>query len=326
MLQPKQPPFAAPSAAKYERHQIRLLGTISGGAILLYLLMQNILVGLLMLAGCYNAYQTQPLLQAGTDILLVLLCLLLPFLCANKLMTRISDAMDPLPLDAPKRKGDLLLAIPAGVGFCIVADIVSSYLVDAISSFGLELSSPNLPMPQGILGVTVSFFRVVVVAAMAEELCFRGVVMGNLRRYGDWFAIAMASLVFALMHCNLVQAPFALIVGFALGYLSIRTGTLWTGILIHAANNTISLVASYLMEALDEKLVALLYAAVTDTLLLVGAVCLFLLLRRKTKPLRRSDRWNSFSAKTGAFLLNPTMLIALALMIWFTGEFVKKAG
>ena len=66
--------------------------------------------------------------------------------------------------------------------------------------------------------------------------------MGNLRKYGDKFALLASALVFAVMHGNLVQAPFALIAGFGLGYLSIKTGTIWTGIAIHAANNLISVI------------------------------------------------------------------------------------
>ncbi|MBR6313366.1 MAG: CPBP family intramembrane metalloprotease [Clostridia bacterium] len=324
-MEPYQPPFDV-FAAKREKREIRLLGTLSGGAILLYILLQNVLVTGLALLGLYQAYTTQPLMQAGVDILLVIVCLLLPFLAAGKGMARVTGIRDPLMLGAPQSGGSLLLAIPAGVGFCVLANTVSGYLIAFLESFGLELSSPDLPLPDGPLGILVSFFRVVVVAAMVEELCFRGVVMGHLRRYGDGFAIVMASLVFAMMHCNLIQAPFALIVGFALGYLSIRTGTLWTGIVIHAVNNTVSLVFTYLMERMDENVVGLLYSVVTYALLFVGAICFLVLLLRRPRRAAAVRTENTFGAKTLAFFLNPTMLPALALIVWFTAKFVDTAG
>lgn len=327
-MEPYAPAFDPSADVKREKHQIRLLGTLSGGAILLYVLLQNLLVGLMMVLGLYETYRSEPLFQAGADLLLVLVCLLLPFLLLGKPMARISGTQNPLPLDGPRSKLDFALAIPVGVGFCLVANTVSSYIITFISGFGLELSSPELPLPQGVLGVTASFFRVVVVAAMVEELCFRGVVMGNLRRYGDFFAVSMASLVFALMHCNLIQAPFALIVGFALGYLSIYTGTLWTGILIHAVNNTVSLAFSYLLEEIEQNAAALLYTALTDLLLAAGAICfLVLLLRRRKRPQPPSVRTAcTFGQKLGAFLLNPAMPVALAMIVWFTLQFVQKAG
>ena len=324
-MEPYMPPFDA-VAARREKREIRLLGTMSGGAILLYILLQNVLVTGLMLLGLYDAYTTQPLMQAGVDILLVLGCLLLPFLLMGKGMARVSGVRDPLMLDKAQSRGDFLLAIPAGVGFCVLANAVSGYLITFLESLGLELSSPDLPLPDGPFGVTVAFFRVVVVAAMVEELSFRGVVMGHLRRYGDGFAIAMASLVFAMMHCNLIQAPFALIVGFALGYLSIRTGTLWTGIAIHAINNTVSLVFTYLMEQMSEQAAGVLYTIVTDGMLLIGAICFLVLLRRRPRRAARVRTENGFGAKTLAFFLNPTMIPALALIVWFTAKFVDKAG
>ena len=325
-MEPYQPPLDMLVAAKREKREIRLLGALSGGAILLYILLQNVFVLGLALVGLYNDYTTQPLLQAGVDILLVILCLLVPFLLISKAMARVSGVRDPLALDAPQSGVNLALAIPVGVGFCVIANQVSGYLILFLESMELELSSPDLPMPEGPIGLVVSFFRVVVVAAMVEELCFRGVVMGHLRRYGDGFAVVMASLVFAMMHCNLIQAPFALIVGFALGFLSIRTGTIWTGILIHAVNNTVSLVFSYLMGSMDEKAVNLLYTAVTYLLLFVGAICLVFFLHRTRRIAPSVSTQNGFGAKTLAFFLNPTMIPALGLMVWFTAKFVDTAG
>ncbi len=325
-MEPAAPYGAGFPVQKSERKQIWLLGSLSGGAVLLYVFLQNLLVGGLGLIGLYEDYRSQPLMQAGVDILLVVLCLLVPFLLLSVPMGRVSGNRDVLALEAPGPKGEVVPAVFAGIGFCVLANLVTGYLTQFIMDFGVELSSPDLPMPSGVLGVTVSFFRVVVVAALTEEICFRGVVMGHLRRFGDFFAVAMASVVFAVMHCNLIQAPFALIVGFALGYLCIRTGSLWTGILVHALNNTISLVFSYLLERYDEAAVNFAYTVLIDALLAIGAICFcVLLLRRRQKPaLPRTTL--GFWRKTFWFFCNPPMIVALGLMVWFTMQFVGPAG
>lgn len=326
MMEPAAPYGAGFPVQKSERKQIWLLGSLSGGAVLLYVFLQNLLVGGLGLIGLYEDYRSLPLMQAGVDILLVLLCLLVPFLLLSVPMGRVSGNRDVLALEAPKPKGEVVPAVFAGIGFCVLANLVTGYLTQFIMDLGVELSSPELPMPSGVLGVTVSFFRVVVVAALTEEICFRGVVMGHLRRFGDFFAVAMASVVFAVMHCNLIQAPFALIVGFALGYLCIRTGSLWTGILVHALNNTISLVFSYLLERYDEAAVNLAYTVLIDALLAIGAICFCILLvcRRKKPALLRTTL--GFWRKTFWFFFNPPMIVALGLMVWFTMQFVGPAG
>ena len=85
---------------------------------------------------------------------------------------------------------------------------------------------------------------------------------------------------------------------------------------------------SYLLERIDEHAASLLYTAATDLLLAVGAVCfLVLLLRRRRRPAPPAARTAStFGQKVGAFLLNPTMPLAVALMLYYTAQFVKKAG
>jgi len=40
-----------------------------------------------------------------------------------------------------------------------------------------------------------------------------------------------------MAHGNLVQGPNTLILGFAIGFFVMRTGSLWTGIIIHFVNN-----------------------------------------------------------------------------------------
>ena len=321
-MDPAFPYDAGWAARKTEKKQIWLLGSLSGGAVLLYLLLQNVLVGFLALTGLYEDYRALPLMQAGTDILLVIASLLLPFLLLHLPMARISGNRDALQFDPPRPKADVVPAVFAGIGFCVLANLVTGYLTQFISGLGVELSSPDLPMPTGVLGVTVSFFRVVVVAALTEEICFRGVVMGHLRPFGDFFAVAMASAVFALMHCNLIQAPFALIVGFALGYLCIRTGSLWTGVAVHALNNAISLVFSYLLESFDERAVNLVYTALIYALLLIGAICVLVLLRRKQPRSVPQPSALGFGAKTFWFFFNPPMLAALGAMLYFTAQYV----
>jgi membrane protease YdiL (CAAX protease family) len=81
-----------------------------------------------------------------------------------------------------------------------------------------------------------------VIAPLAEEPLFRGLVLGGLAQRAPFAAAAVvSSLLFALTHGVGVLAPiFAL--GLGLAYLYRRTGTLWAPILAHALVNAISLV------------------------------------------------------------------------------------
>mgnify|MGYP002515606613 CR=1 FL=1 len=309
---------------KREKHELRLQSTFASCAVLTLVLVQNISVLILNMFGLYERYRTEPFFQAGADIIILLFSLLLPFMIFGKLIEKQSGLRDSLPFEKPKAKGLMPLAIVSGLGFCMIANIVTNVMTSFVEAFGVELSSPDIPMPQGVFGVIVSFFRVVVFAAFVEEIAFRGYIMQNLRKFGDGFAIAMAALVFGLMHCNLIQAPFALIVGFALGYLSIKTGTLWTAVIIHGLNNSISLIVTYLNGNVDETLLNNAASLMIYALILAAVPCFFIFVRKANAlPSFKTRTELSTGSKVACYLTTPTMLIAIVLMLYFTAQYVK---
>ena len=82
------------------------------------------------------------------------------------------------------------------------------------------------------------FLPVVVVAPVAEELFFRGLVLrGYARRYGFPKAVWGSAVLFAVFHLNPWQAVLALPLGLAFAWLVLRTGSLVPAILGHAMVN-----------------------------------------------------------------------------------------
>ena len=84
-------------------------------------------------------------------------------------------------------------------------------------------------------------------AAFGEELFFRGLILRAIDASGTrTFALFASSALFALVHVDLVQGTAVLFIGLFLGWSVIRTGSLWTGIVGHAANNA---AATLLLDA-----------------------------------------------------------------------------
>ncbi len=78
----------------------------------------------------------------------------------------------------------------------------------------------------------------VVVAPLAEETIFRGLILrGLLGRWKPWAAITTSAALFALMHFNPAQTPVALGLGLVLGWIYYRTRSLGLCMLGHALNN-----------------------------------------------------------------------------------------
>lgn len=95
-----------------------------------------------------------------------------------------------------------------------------------------------LPMPPG---GAVRFFRVCLLAPLAEEGVFRGAVQRRAQPLGRGQAILLQAALFALQHGSAAAMAYALVCGLGLGWLADRTGHLWPGVLLHSANNLLVL-------------------------------------------------------------------------------------
>lgn len=83
-------------------------------------------------------------------------------------------------------------------------------------------------------------------APVLEEILFRGVVFGNLKKvFGSFLAILFSSLIFGVMHGNMVQFLYAALLGIAFAYIYDKTEVLWTSMLAHASANIFSLLATW---------------------------------------------------------------------------------
>ena len=97
------------------------------------------------------------------------------------------------------------------------------------------------PMMDLLLANPVAtFFTVVVMAPLTEEFFFRGLLLSGFeRRYGPARAVAFSTILFCLAHGNPVQVPATLLLGVYLGWLTVRTRSLWPAVLAHALNNLV---------------------------------------------------------------------------------------
>ncbi|MBE5785541.1 MAG: CPBP family intramembrane metalloprotease [Clostridiales bacterium] len=101
----------------------------------------------------------------------------------------------------------------------------------------------------------------VLIAPIAEEVVFRGLVYTRLRRgMPVWAACLLSSLIFALLHGQILWIAYAFVLGVIFATVMERTGTVWSTIIMHVAFN---LVGGYLIEYLPASIVLLVIAMVT---------------------------------------------------------------
>lgn len=300
-----------------DRNTLRWLGSRAGICLLVYNASGYIAYIALTALGVYTLYEQHVVFNSVVDILLSVLAVFLPFyLLFRKVGSREKTAVYQA-FDAPRDKKMLLLAIPAGYLICIVANDVTNLFVSLMGAAGLELTYPRATYDTSFAGCLVAVLQVAVMPALVEEFAMRGVVMQPLRRYGDRFALVASSLIFALMHGNMVQIPFALLVGLGLGYLVMMTGSVWTGTMIHFINNFVSVVVSllYASEVANET-INTFYLLFKAAAVVAGLLCIVVFIKRySTRRLCPASVTLPHVEKVRAYLLNPPMLLSLGLLI-----------
>lgn len=299
-----------------EKADLKKVGFYTGVAILLNILAQNVLVTALSLFGLSDKYLNDGVFAAGFDIIFTVIALLLPFVAVGRRMNRYSHSQRVFYLGGPYRYSMMLPAIIGGVGCCMGANIVTNYISLIFNNFGYEPSDIEFNLPDGPGGILLSMIRMAVVAGIVEEIAMRGYVMGNLRFYGDKFAIIMSSVVFAVIHGNFSQIPFALLSAFGLGYFSVKTGTMWTGVIIHMLNNALS-VAFYYMPDLVGEDASLWLQFVLIYGLIIGGVGCAVYFSRKSKdiPLYKGESVLDTKEKVSAYFSSLPMIISVAYFI-----------
>ncbi|KAA9302352.1 MULTISPECIES: CPBP family intramembrane glutamic endopeptidase [Aerococcus] len=84
---------------------------------------------------------------------------------------------------------------------------------------------------------TVSMFLYAgFVGPILEEIAFRGTILPYLVKHGRLFAMTVSAFFFGLMHLNVIQSPFAFLIGLVLAYVSLTYGLLWA-VVLHIVNN-----------------------------------------------------------------------------------------
>lgn len=88
---------------------------------------------------------------------------------------------------------------------------------------------------------------VVIIAPLVEELLFRGIVFRSMQKvFPVWISIMLSAIMFGAYHMNLAQAVYATFMGIVAGIIYHKTNRLKYPIIVHAANNFIGAMQSFI--------------------------------------------------------------------------------
>ena len=131
------------------------------------------------------------------------------------------------------------ISIVIGIAVFILNSYIASFFSTLIGLLGAEsagsttVNAEDYTIPMFFLTVFLS----AVLPAICEEVAHRGMLVGANKRYGVAFAIIISSVCFGLLHMNIYQCFYAVLIGFLLGFICISTGSIYPCMIIHFMNN-----------------------------------------------------------------------------------------
>ena len=140
------------------------------------------------------------------------------------------EALPRLNFSAVRRAPHLLFLFPIFCFLTLGANLLSSLF--AVARGGtLPSFTPSFSL----------FLGAVVLAPIAEEILFRGLLLRLLSAFGEGWAILLSALLFALAHGALFQMPYALTAGLLLGYAAVCGKGLFYPLVFHFLYNLLAL-------------------------------------------------------------------------------------
>jgi len=199
----------------------------------------------------------------------------------------------------------ILISLVIGI-LCFFVNIAVSSLFNGILTFtGYRFGFSGGSADYSTGNFFLQLFLVAVCPAICEEFIHRGILLQGIKHMGFKKAIFISSILFGLIHFNIQQVAYAIVIGMILGFVSVVAKNIWPAIIIHFTNNAISTYLDFagargwvFGDSLD-KLQQLLASGNTTLifviscfvmLLVVALLCMFIWLLYKQTIVRKVDR------------------------------------
>jgi len=128
------------------------------------------------------------------------------------------------------------------------------------ASFFISCVFSLLPIPESVMisymeatagltsgSIIIRLLSTIIMAPIVEEIVFRGLVLSRLKKAMKlWVAIIISSLIFGLLHGQLIWIIYAFALGILMAAVAERTKSVGASVVLHVAFNSVSLFSEYI--------------------------------------------------------------------------------
>ena len=180
---------------------------------------------------------------------------------------------------------DIVLACIAILGISsvdsLIMDGINSIFDDSSEALGMLLGGGMFSDNLAIKLISIAY--IAVLGPVTEEILLRGCVLPLSSHISPRFAVFCSALLFGLMHGNVTQIFNAFMLGLLLAYVTLKSRSIIPAMLMHIANNSISVIFSFITNGMDTAAANRFDLISNAVVAVIGIVPLILLIRRLGK-------------------------------------------
>lgn len=205
---------------------------------------------------------------------------------------------------------------------CGGSQMVNSFWVGGLEWLFNQGGKSLMPLLETVSGDSPTFSMFLyasVLAPIAEELLFRGYILRSLQPYGKKFAVFASALLFGLFHGNLLQTPYAFLMGLLLGYITVEYSIGWA-VALHMFNNLVLAdLLTRLTSGLPAEIAGMIQVVLLGSCLAISGV--LLMVKRREIVNYLSSEWmdrrvlKCFFTNAGIVVLTVLMIGNILLMV-----------
>lgn len=228
-----------------------------------------------------------------TQFLYYILFVALPVMLYARRDPKIASHLRIEPL---KGRVAALSVLTAAVAVLFI-NCVSQLWFILVQCMGGTIPASGVAVPTTVRGLASAVILSAVLPGICEELLFRGLMLSAWEERGSLRAVTTVSLLFTLLHGNLLGIPSEFICGVLLACIVISSGSLFAGMVFHTVFNSTLLIASYWARTVETGAEAAYTGALSLLPFLLGALLfgsILMFLMRRFRALRLRDGRKTF--------------------------------
>lgn len=196
----------------------------------------------------------------------------------------------------------------------------------------------TVPLPMTSREFWVSFFIIAVTPGICEEVMFRGTMLSAYESLGYKRGIIITALLFGIFHFNIANLVGPAFLGIVLGFVALKSNSIYLPIIGHTINNTIALAIGYFATryteqldnidtTLDNEVIPELMAIIVSTVIigiiaLLCGIVVYRLIKNFPTKYRFSGLYRSPNRTSLSYIPVVIVILIFISLTWFTFSLV----